>query len=152
MLSGGLSLINRSVPVLIPIDLHYLAKRDTVPPMPQRDSMHEPSALSPAQIEGEDGHDKDKAELKSLETIVRRRKTIGSIALSEESGISVERIFELFTTQFCSVRREPHPFDHSLDELWTYTSTMADEVAEYESKEQENQMERQRHQVRMRPF
>jgi hypothetical protein len=96
--------------------------------------------------------DSDKADLMRLENIVRRCKAIGTPALSRESGISAERIYDLATNHFCSLSWKPDPVGSSFGELWTYTPTMADKGAEYESKVQESQMERQRQKIRVQPF
>jgi hypothetical protein len=88
--------------------------------------------------------DRDRADLERLENIVKRRKTIGTAALSTESGISPERVRELLTDYFSSVRQSSSPL--SFGEGWAYTPTMADKAAEHECKEQENQLEHQRRQ------
>ena len=88
--------------------------------------------------------DRDRPDLERLETIVKRRKTIGTAALSSESGISPERVRELLTNHFSSVRQAASPL--SFGEVWAYTPTMADKAAENECKEQENQLECQRRQ------
>ena len=94
--------------------------------------------------------DRDRSDLQHLENIVKHRKTIGTAALSLESGISPQRVCELFTNYFSSVRRMVDPV--SVGDAWVYTPTMADRAAERESKEQENQLDRQRHRCRVRPF
>jgi len=94
--------------------------------------------------------DRDKPDLDRLENIVKHRKTIGTAALSLESGISPERVRELLTNYFSSVRQSAGSL--SFGEVWAYTPTMADKAAEHECKEQENQMKRQRQQCRVRPF
>ena len=87
----------------------------------------------------------DRADLQRLESIVRHCKAIGTAALSLESGIRPERVCELFTNSFSSVSRSVYPVGPScVEDIWTYTPTMADKAAEHESKEQENQLERQR--------
>jgi hypothetical protein len=91
----------------------------------------------------------DRPDLQRLESIVKHRKTIGTAALSLESGISPDRVRELLTNYFSSVQSASHL---SFGEVWAYTPTMADRAAERESEEQENQLDRQRHQCRVRPF
>ena len=97
--------------------------------------------------------DKDRPDLQRLEDIVRHCKSIGTAALSLESSISPERVCELLTNYFSSVSRSIYPVGpNCVEDIWTYTPTMADKAAEHESKEQENQLERQRRQSRVRPF
>ena len=96
--------------------------------------------------------DSERADLVRLENIVRHSKAIGTAALSRESSISAERIYDLVTHHFCSLSWNPDPIGSTFGELWTYTPTMADKAAEYESKEQQNQMERQRQQIKVQPF
>jgi hypothetical protein len=86
--------------------------------------------------------DSDRPDLDRLENIVKHRKTIGTAALSLESGISPERVRELLTNYFSSVRQSASPL--GFGEVWAYTPTMADRAAEHECKKQENQLERQR--------
>jgi hypothetical protein len=93
--------------------------------------------------------DRDRPDLERLENIVKHRKAIGTAALCLESGIIPERVRELLTNYFSSVRQSsPLGFG----EVWSYTPTMADKAAERECTEQENQLERQRHECRVRPF
>lgn len=94
--------------------------------------------------------DGDRPDLRRLENIVKHRRTIGTAALSLESGISPDRVRELLTNYFSSVRQSASPL--IVGEAWAYTPTMADRAAERESEEQENQLDRQRHQCRVRPF
>ena len=94
--------------------------------------------------------DRDRPDLERLENIVKHRKTIGTAALSLESGISPERVCELLTNYLSSVRRSVSPT--GVGDAWVYTPTMADRAAEHECREQENQLDRQKHQFRMRPF
>jgi hypothetical protein len=82
----------------------------------------------------------DRPELQRLENIVKEHKTIGTAALSLESGVRPERIYALFTNHFSSVSRNAHPVGPSFD-VWTYIPTMAEKAAEYESKEQQNQLD-----------
>ena len=94
--------------------------------------------------------DRDRPDLQRLENIVKHHKTIGTAALSMESGIFPERVVELLTNYFSSVRRRVN--SAGIGDAWVYTPTMADRAAEQESKEQENQLDRQKHQCRVRPF
>jgi hypothetical protein len=94
--------------------------------------------------------DRDRPTLERLESIVKHHKVIGTTALSLESCISPERVRELLTNYFSSVRRSDSPA--GVGDAWVYTPTMADRAAEHESKEQEDQLHRQRHQCRVRPF
>ena len=96
--------------------------------------------------------DSDRVDLVRLENIVRRCNNIGTAALSEASGINSERISFLCANHFCSVSRKPDLVGSSIGDVWTYTPTMADKAAEQESHEQQDKMERQRHQVRVPPF
>jgi hypothetical protein len=96
--------------------------------------------------------DRDRPDLQRLENIVKHHKIIGTAALSLESGISPERVCELLTNYFSSVSRNVHPVGVSLGDVWAYTPTMADKAAEHECREQENQLDRQKHQCRVRPF
>jgi hypothetical protein len=61
----------------------------------------------------------DMPDLHRLEVIVRQHQTIGTAALSLESGIASKRIFELFTYYLSSVSRNAHPVGPSFDE-WMY--------------------------------
>ena len=88
--------------------------------------------------------DRDRPDLERLENIVKRRKTIGTAALSSESGISPERVRALLTNYFSSVRRSASSL--TFGEMWAYTPTMADKAAEHECTEQDNQLERQKRQ------
>ena len=94
--------------------------------------------------------DRDRPDLERLENIVKRRKTIGTAALSLESGISPERVRALLTNYFSSVRRSASSL--TFGEMWAYTPTMADKAAERESHEQEDQLDCERRQCRGRPF
>src|SRR4051794_2603540 len=94
--------------------------------------------------------DRNRHDLQCLENIVKHRKTIGTAALSLESGISPDRVRELLTNYFSSVRQSTRLL--SVGEVWAYTPTMADRAAERESREQKSQLDRQRHQCRVPPF
>jgi hypothetical protein len=94
--------------------------------------------------------DTDRTDLLLLEHIVRRFKTIETVALSRESGICPERISTLFVNHFCSVSRTSDPGPNG--EVWTYTTTVAEKAAERETNEQEDRLERQRCNVRVPPF
>ena len=61
----------------------------------------------------------DIPDLHRLEDIVRQHQTIGTDALSVESGITSKRILDLFTFYLCSVSRNAHPVGPSFDE-WMY--------------------------------